>query len=137
MFAQQIAARIRIARLDAGLTQQELGERAGIHPMMVSRYESDKAVPNVQNLLALADALGVSVDYLLGRVDERTAILEESDLPERDRRVLALLRRRGDIAALVNAIVEVENKRHGGNSPQSDFGPGTGSGGEAVEPGEE
>jgi transcriptional regulator with XRE-family HTH domain len=34
---------------------------------MICRYERDYHIPNPENLSRIADALGVSVDYLLGR----------------------------------------------------------------------
>ncbi|MBI3864172.1 MAG: helix-turn-helix transcriptional regulator [Planctomycetia bacterium] len=49
------------------LTQSELGERAGIAAAAVSHFETGQRVPSLDSLVRLADALGVSVDELLGR----------------------------------------------------------------------
>jgi transcriptional regulator with XRE-family HTH domain len=50
------------------LTQSQLGGRAGIAAASVSHFETGQRVPSLESLVKLADALGVSVDALLGRV---------------------------------------------------------------------
>jgi transcriptional regulator with XRE-family HTH domain len=54
------------ARTDAGLTQSELGARAGISGAMVSRYEAGVNGPPLESLVAMAVALGASLDRLTG-----------------------------------------------------------------------
>lgn len=49
-------------RLSAGLSQAELGARAGMQQSHISRYESGKHEPGVQAARTLANALGVSLD---------------------------------------------------------------------------
>ena len=62
--------RLRNLRQDRGLTQVELGNRSGISQKDISKYERGTTANLLAtNLIRLADALGVSVDYLLGRVD--------------------------------------------------------------------
>lgn len=46
------------------LTQQELGDAAGVSPSQISRYEAGIASPRKTVLRKLADALGVSVEQL-------------------------------------------------------------------------
>jgi transcriptional regulator with XRE-family HTH domain len=59
---------IRLARLrkTRGLTQAQLGEKVGISYRMVAYYEGQTAHPPTHILPALAKALGVSADDLLG-----------------------------------------------------------------------
>jgi transcriptional regulator with XRE-family HTH domain len=64
--------RLRIAREQKGLTQSQLAERAGFQPSAVSHFESGRRSPSFENLRKLADALGVAIDYLLGRIEEPT-----------------------------------------------------------------
>ncbi|KPA87075.1 putative transcriptional regulator [Pseudomonas asplenii] len=62
------------------LTQQELGDASGVSPSQISRYEAGQASPRKTVLGKLADALGVSVDELLGQPPETktvTIVLEE------------------------------------------------------------
>jgi len=52
-----------------GLSQEELAARIGVSRQAVSKWEVGEAAPDLGNLLALADALGVSLDALCGRED--------------------------------------------------------------------
>jgi transcriptional regulator with XRE-family HTH domain len=62
-----IGKRVRDARVSAGLTQAGLAEAAAISDETVSRIERGAYEPAVSTVVALADALGVSVDALTGR----------------------------------------------------------------------
>ena len=56
-----------------GYTQAALAARAGLAPAAVSHFENGARRPSAANLERLADALSVSVDYLLDRhVDKDT-----------------------------------------------------------------
>ena len=50
-----------------GLTQAELGTRAGMAAASVSHFETGQRQPSLDSLVKLADALEVSIDTLLGR----------------------------------------------------------------------
>lgn len=65
--------RIRDLREDADLTQKQVGEAINVPQRTYAYYETGERMvpPNV--LCALADFYGVSVDYILGRTDKRTA----------------------------------------------------------------
>lgn len=60
---------LRRARTRAGLTQEELAARAGLHPTYISSLEHDKYSPTLDVVFRLCDALGVSPARLVGRVD--------------------------------------------------------------------
>jgi putative transcriptional regulator len=55
---------LRVQRAMRGLTQAELAERAGITRRSVNAIETGRMVPSVKLALALARALGVSVEAL-------------------------------------------------------------------------
>ena len=60
--------RIKIARIKNRITQTRLAERIGISTTALSQIESDETTnPHLSTVIALADALGVSIDYLVGR----------------------------------------------------------------------
>ena len=61
-----VGQRIKIARKNQGLTQKELAERAGTATGTIQQYELGKRQPRADQLRAIASALGVTVDYLLG-----------------------------------------------------------------------
>lgn len=58
---------LRRNRKMRGLTQAELGAKAGIAAASVSHFETGQRVPSLESLVRLADALELSTDALLGR----------------------------------------------------------------------
>ena len=47
-----------------GYTQSQLAKLAGISRQCLYEYETDKADPKLFNATCIADALGISLDYL-------------------------------------------------------------------------
>jgi transcriptional regulator with XRE-family HTH domain len=70
---KDLAANVRALRELRGLTQAELGSRAGIGAASVSHFETGQRTPSLESLVKLADALQVSVDVLLGRAPVEAA----------------------------------------------------------------
>lgn len=62
---QQIGERIRTARLQANLTQAQLGERVGREYRTIHRWEYAQRIPNLTDLLLLAHALDVPLAWLV------------------------------------------------------------------------
>lgn len=62
--------RIRDLREDADLTQKQVGEAINVPQRTYAYYESGQRMVPPQVLCALADFYNVSVNYILGRVDE-------------------------------------------------------------------
>ncbi|MGD8450529.1 MAG: helix-turn-helix transcriptional regulator [Phycisphaerae bacterium] len=71
--SENFADRLRKIRLERGLSQTDLAKRARFQPSAISHFETRTRSPSFDNLRRLADALGVSIDYLLGRQSESTA----------------------------------------------------------------
>ena len=65
-----LGERIKEARLNAGLTQQELGELIGVRKQTITGYEKGEREPDAIKLNKIAQVLGVSGDYLLNLGDE-------------------------------------------------------------------
>ncbi len=64
--SKKIAYRLRTLRESAGLSQQEVADRADLSLSMVAKMEQGrKADPRASTLLALAGALGVRAGQLL------------------------------------------------------------------------
>ena len=57
--------KLKEARKNAGLSQEELAERIGVSRAAVAKWETDKGLPDIDNLKAMAGLLDVSIDYLL------------------------------------------------------------------------
>ena len=64
---KSIGARIKEARLKAGLTQRQVSELAGVSPHAVWSWEAGKMKPTPEHLLELAYQCETSTDWLLGR----------------------------------------------------------------------
>ena len=58
--------RLKQARETKGLSQTKLGELTGIPLPCLSKYETEKNLPNTLNLIILAEGLGVSLEWLCG-----------------------------------------------------------------------
>lgn len=68
-----VPRRLRAARERAGISQRELGIRAGMDPgsasARVNQYERARHTPDYRTLSALARVLGVPVAYLYAEED--------------------------------------------------------------------
>ena len=53
-------------RKELGYTQQNIAESLNISTQVVSKWESGKALPDIQLLTSIADLLNTSVDAILG-----------------------------------------------------------------------
>jgi transcriptional regulator with XRE-family HTH domain len=51
-------------------SQGDLGNRAGMPPSSIAHFESGSRKPSFETLRRLANALEVTTDFLLGRVDD-------------------------------------------------------------------
>ncbi len=76
-----MGSRIRQLRNQGKISQLDLAISAGLQPSAVSDYEQGKRSPSVEKLEAIATALGVTTDYLLGRTDADSAKVQEPLLP--------------------------------------------------------
>ncbi len=77
-----VGEKIKAARKNAGLTQEQMAQKLMISRPAVAKWESDKGIPDIENLKALSQLLGVSIDYLLddGNSPDLTVLREAIDL---------------------------------------------------------
>ncbi len=71
-----------MARESAGLRQSDLAGRAGVSRQLVGAVEAGRNLPRVDSALALADALGVTVDSLFGTLSAPIDIASGRKTPE-------------------------------------------------------
>jgi transcriptional regulator with XRE-family HTH domain len=62
---------LRKARVAAGLTQEELSFKAGLHRTYISQLEHDKKSPTLDVLFLICDALEIPVSQLIKQVERR------------------------------------------------------------------
>lgn len=65
----KLSEKIYYCRKKAGLSQEALAEQIGVSRQAVSKWETGEAVPEVSKLPLLAQALHVSVDWLLSEAE--------------------------------------------------------------------
>ena len=96
---KNIAKIITELRKEKGWSQTDLAKESNVSREIIGKYERGEAVPSVDFAKRIADALGVSLDYLVGEgvnasFDKKTLtrLQEIESLQEKDREhVLALL----------------------------------------------
>ncbi len=64
------------------MTQDEFANKQMVSRQAVTKWEADKGIPDVENLMLLSSVLGISIDYLLSdeEVTEKLVIHEKIDL---------------------------------------------------------
>ncbi len=78
-----LGARLKAARIGAGLTQEDVANAQGVRTQMVWYWEAGRSRPSVNRLQPLAALYGVSVDSLVSEppmevLSEEDAILAEA-----------------------------------------------------------
>ena len=72
--------RFKEERKNKGLTQEQLAKEFFLNKSSISRYEKGTQMPEMVMLQKFAEYFDVSVDYLLGRTDERNLNKEKPKL---------------------------------------------------------
>ena len=101
--SRMLGARIKELREKKKMTQQELADYAGTTRATVSKWETGDSEPGATQLRLIAEALGVSVDYLCGNdasVGERICVLDTCIVLNRPRVIDLLVK-----TSLYNKIV--------------------------------
>lgn len=70
MKSDVFCTRLRKTRKEQGHTLQSLAEQVGIQKSSLGNIERGDKSPSLDIVIALADSLNISIDYLLGRTDE-------------------------------------------------------------------
>ena len=61
----ELGLKLRAARTDVGLTQEQLAEKANIGVMYLGEIERGIKMPSMKVFIKLVEALNVSADYIL------------------------------------------------------------------------
>ncbi|MBQ4095222.1 MAG: helix-turn-helix transcriptional regulator [Oscillospiraceae bacterium] len=104
--ALTLGQKIKSARTSAGLTQEQLAVALSVSRQAITKWESDKGMPDIENLKNISKVLSVSLDYLL------------NDSTELDLRVIREEIKLGDVSVFgkqgrKNAIV---SEKFGGDT---------------------
>ena len=72
-----IAEKIKAARSRAGMSQQELADKLHVSRSAVAKWESDRGLPDIENLMAIARLFGMTLDELTGEGEAVSCTLRE------------------------------------------------------------
>lgn len=106
--AEDIGTRLRVARMQKGMSLRSLAGSLGVSASLISQVETGKTQPSVSTLYAIVTHLGISIDELLGvsvptapsaPAADSPAPIAASSIPGR-----ASVQRAED-----NAVLEMEN----------------------------
>ena len=81
-YKETMGKRISELRKNKGMTQEQLAQRVGVTAQAVSKWENDLSCPDISILPQLAEALGVTTDELLGKVQLRSLAVEDGENSE-------------------------------------------------------
>jgi transcriptional regulator with XRE-family HTH domain len=73
------SAFLQLARLEAGLSQRELAERAGVAQSEIARIESGKREPSIPTLQKILAGAGLELRFRLAPLDDHDQVLTARD----------------------------------------------------------
>lgn len=79
-----LGEKLKLARKNAGLTQEQLAEKLLISRQAITKWETGKGMPDIENLKQFSKLLGISIDYLLdsGESIDLSIMREEINLDD-------------------------------------------------------
>lgn len=72
-----ISMRIRKLRKQAKLSQEMMAEKIGVSRQAITKWETGLGVPDIENLVAIADLFKLSLDELMGRDIEHETLAKD------------------------------------------------------------
>jgi transcriptional regulator with XRE-family HTH domain len=105
-------ARLSELRKAAGYTQQELAQEVGVSRRMIAYYEGETERPPTTLLPALADALGITTDELLGVAAPKKGLKPDTRLKRRMQQIEKMNpKEKRQVLQLIDAFIEREQLR--------------------------
>ncbi len=94
----EIGKKLRQARLEAKLTQEQAAERLFVSRQTISNWENEKSYPDIASVVKLSDLYSISLDELLKGDAKMLEHLEENtDVVNSSRKLI--------LAAALNVVV--------------------------------
>lgn len=98
MFGKRLAE----VRKEKKISQEYLAKNLGVHGAVIGRYERDEVKPSIEMAAQIAEALKVSLDYLVGNTD----LLLEQEIIKRIQEIQLLDNdNKGHLFALMDAFL--------------------------------
>lgn len=99
----EFSKRLKQSRQDLKITQKELSEKTGIKRTTIASYEVGNISPSFENVKTLAEALGVTTDYLSGKSEYKT-LVEKFDSEFDTEKIKSDIKLAQEIDALIKII---------------------------------
>lgn len=94
----ELGKKLRQARQEAGLTQEQAAERLFVSRQTISNWENEKTYPDIASVVRLSDLYSISLDELLKGDSKMLEHLEEStDIVKSNQKLV--------LAAAVNVVI--------------------------------
>lgn len=101
--------RLAEVRKDKRMSQDELAKKVGAHGAVIGRYERDEVKPSIEMAAQVAQALDVSLDYLVGNSD----LLLDTATVRRIQDIQKLeAEEKGHLFALMDAFLRDNKTKH-------------------------
>jgi len=94
--------RLSEVRKEQKISQDLLAKKIGVHGAVIGRYERDEVKPSIEMAAQIAEALEVSLDYLVGNTDlilDKTIIKRILDIQKLDKE------NKGHLFAMMDAFL--------------------------------
>ena len=76
----EMSIRIKDLRKEFNLTQQDLADKIGVSSAAVSKWETDRGLPDISNLIQISELFNISLDELLkDNTDVKKKIVADSE----------------------------------------------------------
>lgn len=112
-YGEVFSARLKELRQESGLTIEAFANEVGVSKSSVGYYENQNRLPDLATAARMADVLGVTTDYLVGRSNARTqapklkSICDYVGLSDRSVNMLAGLKKESPKrSAMINLLLE-------------------------------
>lgn len=99
----EFSKRLKQSRQDLKMTQKELSEKTGIKRTTIASYEVGNISPSFENVKTLAEALGVTTDYLSGKSEYKT-LVEKFDVKFDTEKIKSEVKLAQEIDAIIKII---------------------------------
>lgn len=86
-----IAERLQELRKKAGYSQEQVAEKLGISRQAISKWESGQGKPEIDNVVKLTEIYGVSADYILLGIENRTTTTEKKKINKEYRKAIGCI----------------------------------------------
>ncbi|MBS7369261.1 MAG: helix-turn-helix domain-containing protein [Oscillospiraceae bacterium] len=70
---------LKLYRKKSGYTQEQIAEKLGVSRQAVAKWENGDSLPDIENVIALADLYEVTVDYLVRNMSEPVKPSDDKD----------------------------------------------------------